>query len=89
MHKVEHAVVKSGESVLYYLVTMPAAGESAFVRKELRLVPIGTIDTEALPQSLSSAGFLFVSSETFCSLNCRNDSYYVPPKGELERGKSH
>ena len=49
VHKVEHAVVKSGESVLYYLVTMPAAGESAFVRQELRLVPIGTIDTEALP----------------------------------------
>ena len=43
VHKIERAVVKSGEPVLYYL--MPAR-ERAFVREDLQLVPV---DTEALP----------------------------------------
>ena len=43
MHKIERAVVKSGEPVRYYL--MPAGGRK-FIREELQLVPV---DTEALP----------------------------------------
>ena len=48
MNKIERAVVKSGEPVLYYLMPTPAGKgpERAFVCKELQLVPV---DTEALP----------------------------------------
>ena len=39
VHKIAHAVVESGESVLYYLMPTPAGKgpERAFVREELQL----------------------------------------------------
>ena len=43
VHKMERAVVKSGEPVLYYLMCTPT-GERE-IREELQLVPV---DTEAL-----------------------------------------
>ena len=43
VHKIERAVVKSGEPVLYYLMDGP---KRAFVRGELQVVPV---DTEAPP----------------------------------------
>ena len=43
VHKIERAVVKSGEPVLYYLMDGPKRG---FVRSELQVVPV---DTEASP----------------------------------------
>ena len=38
---IERAVVKSGETVLYYLMSK-RAGERGFVCEELQLVPVGT-----------------------------------------------
>ena len=41
VHKIERAVMKSGEPVLYYLMDGP---KRAFVRGELQVVPVDTED---------------------------------------------